>query len=313
MPQQLRVTREIDCRGAAKLGIGGGQNDLEGGKTFYVSCRNGSDSYEGTSPAYPFLTLEKAESMCTTNKHDYIFVQDFWTLTTESPIVFDKSDMHVIGLGSGILFDNGNDIGCLNSSGVAVQISSTATDLELAGFNIGGDGTADAISVVGTANRVHLHHCTMGNNYTCLDGIGEGTAGNMTKWEVDHCLFGGHGLLLGDGINCSCLSSYIHDNIFRNPGVRGIDHGSDWTSYWNNTFFSPLADALDPGWGINLDANTSENLIWHNYGMVVADTSSGATNAENPFRDLTTGDIDTCLNGWCENYDGASRTNPAVA
>jgi len=311
MPQQLRVTRELNATGAALIGVGAGQNHLMGGKTFFVSCNTGSDGNEGTNPSYPLATLERAESLCTTAKHDFIFVQDFWTLTTESPIVFDKTDMHVIGLGSGILFDNGNDIGALSSSGIAVALTG-CTDLELAGFNIGGDSSADAISVIGTTFRVHLHHCTMGNNYACLDGIGEGAAGNMTKWEVHHCLFGGHGLLAGDGINCSCLSSYIHDNIFRNPGVRGIDHGSDWTSYWNNMFFSPLADALDPGWGINLDANTSQNLIWNNHAAVVADQSSGATNAENPYRDLTTGNIDTCLNGWSDNWDGQATVTPAV-
>lgn len=286
------------------IGFGGGQNTLMGGKTYFVNCRSGNDSSPGTNPMEPLLTLEAAEAKCVTNKHDFIFVQDFWTLSTESPIVFDKADMHVIGLGSGILFDNGNDIGALASTGVAVQLEG-CTDLELAGFNIGGDSTADAISVVGTTYRVHLHHCTFGNNYACLDGIGEGAAGNMGKWLVEDCLFGQ--TTTGDCINCSMLSSMIRNCVFTEYPEIGIDMpaGQSWNKIFNNTFFTPIAAAEASGWAIRLRTTAYDNMV---FGNRASDTGDAAGN--NPYRDDSSANHATALNGWGDNQFGGVPYDP---
>jgi len=293
----------IESTGVA-IGFGGGANNLLGGKTYFVNCRSGNDGYPGTNPREPLATLEAAEAKCTSYKNDYIFCQEFWALTTESPIVFDKVHMHVIGLGNGCFWDNGNDIGALDSSGIAVLMSG-CTNLELAGFNIGGDATADAISVAGTTYRVHLHDCTLGNNYACLDGIGEGTEGNMGKWLVERCLFGQ--TLVGDGINCSMLSSVIKDCLFTEIAVKGIDMpaGQSWNKILGCQFFSPIASALDSGWGITLGATSFDNIV-----MGCHATDSGDSGGNEPYRDNSSADAATALNGWSGNMFGNAFIDP---
>jgi len=284
----------------------GAQKDMEGGKTYFVNCNTGSDGYSGRNPNNPLATLEAAEAKCVTAKHDYIIVQDFWTLTTESPIVFNKTDMHVISLGSGILFDNGNDIDSA-AANAAVQLEG-CTDLELAGFNIGGSvsgASYDAITVVGTTFRVHLHHCTFGNNYACLNGIGEGAVGNMGKWLVEDCFFGA--ATAGDGINCSSLSSMVRNCLFYKVALKGIDlpAGQTWNKYLNNQFYSSIALGHDSGWGITLRATCADNMV---YGSRAADTGDSAGNE--PYRDESTDSVATMLNSWCDNMWGADQIAP---
>jgi len=285
----------------------GGLNNLMGGKTYFVNCNTGSDNYAGTNPNNPLLTLEAAEAKCVTAKHDFIFVQDFWTLTTEYPIVFDKSDMHVIGLGSGIRFDNGNDIATAESAS-AVQLEG-CTDLELAGFNIGGNASYDALTVVGTTFRVHLHNCTFGNNYSCLDGIGEGAAGNMGKWEVHDCLFSYNAA--GDGINCSMLSTRIHHNEFRQTAdQRCIDMpaGQTWNTINDNQFYAKVGGDEVDGWAIYIAATCAQNMIFHNFA-----TECGDVSGETAYKDLSSGALNTCLNGWCANYQGTELEDHVFA
>lgn len=290
------------------VAIGFGGQSLMGGKTYFVNCRSGNDNHPGTNPREPLATLEAAEAKCVANKNDYIFAQEFWTLTTESPIIFDKAKMHVIGLGSGILFDNGNDIGAKDSLGIAVVLKE-CTDLELAGFNIGGDATKDAISVIGTTFRVHLHHCTFGNNYACLDGIGEGAAGNMGKWLVEDCLFGI--LTAGDGINCSMLSSYIKNSVFRQKTGKvciDVPAGQTWNTILDNLFYASVAGNEAKGWAITLPATCALNIVKGNRA-----TECGDGTGDNPYLDESAGSLAALLNGWVENYDGNALAVPDYA
>ena len=86
------------------------------GKYFWVDPVNGTDGYEGTSPARAFKTLYKAHSMCTSGNNDCVFLigngaasgtarlslanaQSVDSTVTVGTLVWSKSATHLIGIG----------------------------------------------------------------------------------------------------------------------------------------------------------------------------------------------------------------------
>jgi len=272
-----------------------------GGKTLYVDINNGNDGHEGSDPEFPLAGLEEAYSRCTSEKGDYIFVQNFWTLLAP-PLTINNRDVHIISLGSG-QFDNGNDIdgGAL----AAIVLAAGCQDFELAGFNLGGNGASPAIDLTDHVVRPHIHHCTIGNNYACTDGIHTTAPGNISSGVIDHCLFGNQ--ISSRGIHASITTGMIAHNIFRQPGVEcvaGIIQ-TLWVMIFGNMFFAPIDPILAPGWAVHLDANSSNCFVM---GNIAAER--GEAPGVNPWMDETAAGGNK-LNGWSGNRAGNDCTMPA--
>ena len=272
----------------------------QGGYTWYVDCIAGNNNNEGNDPEWPLADLETAYAKCLTGRGDYIFVQDFWTLT-DPPLTIDISKLHIISLGNGN-FDNGNDL----DGGVLASIALTdnATDFELAGFNLGNNGAAVALDAIGQCNRLHVHHCTFGWNYPCTDGIAFTAGGALIYPSINNNYFGPN--FSNVGISAYFNTGLIFNNIFRQPGVGCIAPaaGSFGLGIFGNQFFSPLGDALAAGWAIDLDATHANSWIHNNFAMETSNPS-----AANPYA-YASGVAGAEANGWCMNYDGNAFRQP---
>lgn len=266
----------------------------QGGKTFYVDERAGNNGHEGTDPDFPLADLVAAYAKCKTGRGDYIFVQDFWTPVPATPLVIAITDVHLISLGNGN-FDNGNDIdgGILAS----IELAEGCNDPELAGFNLGNDGSAVALDVTGQVSRAHIHHCTFGWNYPATEGIYSTPGGALLYPSIDHCYFGPNCSL--QGINAYLNTGLIAHNIFRNPGVGCILLNGFGVGIFGNMMFSPKADSLLVGWAVHLDANTYENWVYHNWAAVRGDSAP-----TNPYQDQSAAAVANSLNGWADNFQG---------
>lgn len=292
MTQQLRVTREVDFTGAAQIGVGGGINNLLGGKTFFVNSSTGSNSYEGTSPAYPLADVATALGKCTTLKHDYIFVQNFSTLT-DPPLTIAKWDIHLIGLGHGG-FDQG--VALNPSNDIAVELGEGACiDLELAGFVLGG-GISQCING-SSIYRIHLHHLGFGTNYAATDGI---KAMSFAHSVVDYCNFDVS--LTGDGIDITdCNRNIFANNTFHNVTGKGIylNLGAQCNKILDNSFGNVIGKA--DGWAIDLAAGSKNNLIAGNRASECGDASQ---DTGEPYYDRSNAALASQLNAWTDNKMG---------
>ena len=287
-----------------------GKNPM-GGKTYYVDCfesagppvkTKGNDNWEGTDPEFPLETLEAAYAKVNPRENDYIFVQNFWALDPVTPLNIQKSKLHIIGIGSGN-FDNGNDID--GGATASLELEEPCQDLELAGFNLGGNGAAAAIVLIGTVFRPHIHHCTIGNNYLCTDGLQNGAGGSISKGTIAHCIFGNQ--ISAKGVNCTFWTGVIAHNLFRQPGSECISiPGSQWVYIFDNMFFKPYATALAAGWAVHLDANTSLCAVMNN----VASEHAADAPAVAPWLDDTDAGAGITDNGWAGNMVGNACTQP---
>lgn len=271
----------------------------QGGYTWYVDCRAGNNNNEGTDPEWPLADVEAAYAKCIASRGDYIFVQDFWTLTAP-PLTIAINDVHLISLGNGN-FDNGNDL----DGGILASIElGECDDFEIAGFNLGNDGSTMALNAIGQNNRAHIHHCTFGWNYSCTDGIAFTPGGALIYPSINNNYFGPN--FTNIGISAYFNTGLIFNNIFRNPGVGCIAPfaGSFGMGIFGNQFFSPLGDVLAAGWGINLDATHANSWVHNNFAMETSNPS-----AQNPYADAS-GVAGAEANGWCMNYDGNAFRQP---
>lgn len=278
----------------------------KGGKTFYVrEGSTGNDSYEGTDPEYPLATIERALTNSTASRGDYIFIQYFSTLDAP-PLTINKRALHIIALSSGN-FDSRNDLN--GGSSVSLNIETAGRDLELAGFNIGNDGTTYGIEVSAgqVMYRCHIHHCTIGNNFTTTDGI---HAVEISQSSIDNCLFGTNGTgITGDGLAVnSYVMTFLVNNIFMNITEKAIDLAAvSGGSIHGNMFYAPIASAESDGWAINIVSGHSV-LVMNNYA-----SQTGDDQGNNPYKDTSTGTITDTTNGWCYNWSGETHTKPAVS
>ena len=276
-----------------------------GGKTFYVDCfesagppakRKGNDNWEGTDPEFPLETLEAAYAKVRDRFNDYIFAQNFWTLSPAVTLVIAKTKLHLIGVGNGN-FDQSLDID--GGAVPSLELATRADDLELAGFNLGNNGSEEALNVTGQVSRVHIHHCTFGWNYGAVDGIGFTPGGALLYPTIEHCYFG-HSLS-GIGISAYLNSGLIAHNIFHKTGAEGIKLGSFNIGIFDNQFFQRTGHGIGTGWAVYLDANCYDCYVYHNWAA-----ERGEASGQNPYRDLTGTGTDDLLNGWADNYDGTS-------
>ena len=239
MPQQIRVSRELDVTGATVLGLG----NWGTGKVLYVDNTTGADGYEGTNPNYPKKTIQSAITACTNWDNDFIFVMRKATsdFTTTTPILMNKHTVHLIGLanmnpqGSLVRLVHTND-----TDNVLEFPLDTGYHCEVAGFGFGGGTTAKGgIGMPdsgATGLGAWIHHCNFGGILTKGTpdfGIHNDDLGSqLFQWTIEDCSFygsggNGNGLISVDGIKIDHVFGasadshlLIRNNIFINiPGV----------------------------------------------------------------------------------------------
>lgn len=282
----------------------------QGGKTYYVNEEIGNNDYEGTDPQFPLATLIAAVAKCVDKKHDYVFVQRLHSVG--ALVEFDKTHVHLIGLNYGG-FVQDNQEGCHINGGAlpAIDFNRASPDhaqyVEIAGFNIDGNGASPAIQITQNVQFIHIHHCEIGNGLegSATYGIYAVPPAEFDLCTIDHCLFG-NGLTQNHLHYCAFTGAIAH-NLFRQPAVGCIaPQGAAWLHIFGNMFFKNRDPALAIGWAVHLDVNTYDCAVMGN----IAAEHAGATLTVVPWKD-DSGAGANANNGWSGNRAGDNCVNPA--
>lgn len=294
------------------------------GHVFWVDGFNGLDTNPGTTPTLPFQTITYALTQCVNDRNDYIMVLDAWQ--EPAAVAINVTRVHIIGLGNYLRPNSNHPFVMLNAAAdhAIFTVSALSNNCEIAGFSLGGGATHAGIeNPGGTPMGLHIHDCVFGHQFagnTPQDGIRVDL--NTTNIRIERCTFLGadagskvDGLITRDGIRLQCAGDprggMIKDNrIMGIPGV-GINLNAPFEDgAWiieDNHFYMPIVDAAPAGWAITLQANVAGCMVNNNHAK---QTGDGTGN--NPYRDLSTGVLATCKNGWGMNYSGPAVISPVV-
>lgn len=290
------------------------------GRVFYVQGFTGLNTNNGIDPGTPFQTIAYALTQCVADRNDYIVVLDAWQ--EAMPIDINITRVHIIGMG----VSPNHPFVMLNAAAdtAIFTVTALANNCEIAGFDLGGGATHAAIeNPGGTPMGLYIHDCIFGHSFagnTPQDGIRIDV--NATNIRIEDCIFLGNeaeggGTLTRDSIRWTSggdpLGGSIKGNIFTGiPGIAinivAVAANSGGFIIVKNKFMAEIADAKAAGWAITLNATVKGSLVGHNMA-----SQTGDDTGNNPYRDLTTGVLATCLNGWVANYAGnALSPGPAV-
>lgn len=274
------------------------------GRVYYVQL-GGADTNNGIDPGTPFLTIQHAIDICVADHNDYIFVLDCYN-ADGATINVDEGMLHIIGLAQPTpgLWPQ------LSGDGTWDVVNLTAAYCEIAGFGFSSAGFA-GISITG-ADRCWIHHCNFAQVGVALqDGI-QGIGGDSPSHSlIEDCYFGRW--ITRDGYRGSPTNTAFRRNIFRDVGTGAVGvginaAGCEIGAIIENYFMKTIGDVPGVGWGITLALGSWSGLIANNHAMQTGDNTG-----TNPYRDLTTGVIGTCTNGWGMNYSGQAVIVPATA
>jgi hypothetical protein len=278
------------------------------GRVFYVDEFNGDNGNEGIDPSAPFATITYALTQCVDDRNDYIIVLDCYDQDTY-PIVINKSMVHIIGRSKQTIL--GNRWPLMNGGGGTgvFQIGSGGKGwVEIAGFAFGNAGGPCILASGGACMGSWIHHCVFGETLAAQDGILGDAPDRPNFTTIEDCIFAG--LLTRDGIRGPTLTKcVIRNNIFREYAGVGVNITGDGEplAVIGNYFYVPIADSAAAGWAITTNGHGC--IFAHNFA-----TQTGDNTGNNPYRDLSTGVLATCLNGWVANYAGnALSPGPAIA
>jgi len=207
MPQQLKVTRKLDVRGARLLGVGG-YPYLSGGKVLFVDYLRGADGYEGTNPDYPKKTIANAflsitDSLTTGWQNDYIFVlaskdQDDAATIYPTVALGAEAHWHLIGISNanptfGVVLGMDSD----NTTAGCITLNNGAgVESEIAGISFGGGETGGGGISVSQTHGLWVHDCYFGHSF-CGDtpdyGIYSADQTNSENMLIEDNWFWGSG------------------------------------------------------------------------------------------------------------------------
>lgn len=308
MPQQIRVSRELDATGATVLGIGNAY--MGGGNVYYVyegAAIPSSDGFEGTNPRYPLTTIQAGIDLCRQRRHDYVIVLDSYDDDT-FPIEMNKRNIHVIGFGYGPFMEGR---GVLDGAGEACfETLTTGGGSEIAGFHMGSTGAADAcINAEGLIWQMWIHHNTFASTILAQDGIGDSLDGaSGTKypayWTIEDNYFD---VQLGrNGIRAYALTRcFIRRNVFRGcAGACIYEHAGSATGpvILDNFFHS---DSTAEGSAITLGGFCADGLISGNHAA-----EDGDEPGNNPYLDNSHNTPASMTNAWGVNWGGITAIEP---
>jgi len=271
-----------------------------GGRAFYVHEVNGSDSNEGTDPQYPLKYIGAAYDLVADAGGDYVFCQYMSTLQETLTITYN--DIHFIALSHGG-FDTGSDLN--GGSSVSVALNTGGYDIEIAGFDIGNDGSEDAIQTNSTAYRSHIHHCSFGACFTVDYAIHCTSMAHMTidnnRFDI-LCTEGG--IWCTDMTSCVIANNIFHMQVDATKGIY-LPTGASNNSIICNIFGALQSNDEADGWAIDLPSGSVRNVIAGNWASECGDGSG-----EDPFRDRSSGAAATKNNAWSANVWGNDWSDP---
>lgn len=275
-----------------------------GGKVFYVHEVNGSGDNEGTDPQFPLQYIGEAYDKITDGAGDYVFCEYMSTL--QETLTITDNDIHFIALSHGG-FDTGCDLN--GGSGVSVALNSGGYDIEIAGFNIGNDGSEDSIQTDSgqVCYRNHIHHCGFGSCFSTDYGIHIVSASHCT---FDNNFFGKLCTEGGIWIYDLTTSVFAH-NIFHmtadaTKGIYVPEAGAaHWCTIIGNVFGALQSNDEPDGWAIDLASGSTNNLMAWN-----AASECGDGSGEDPFRDRSANSAATKNNAWSANVWGNDWSDP---
>jgi hypothetical protein len=291
------------------------------GRVFFVRS-TGDNGNNGVDPGTPFQTITYALTQCTNYNDDYIIVMDATGANEPAwPIVVDVPIVHIIGRWGAPYAEP--SIRAVGAGNPCFQLE--APWIEIAGLELGAGDDATPIiqspAGPGTIGEWWIHNCTFG----WLNGVSFGSYGiwvqnthDAPQCVIENCWF--RGTLAGVGgltSDCIRIEGNATRSIFRNNyfimldtiGIHCIQNGSDIGAIIDNYFYAAIADALAVGWAITMEVGVGNAIIAGNRASQCGDNTGN-----NPYRDLSTGALATCLNGWVDNHAGnALSAGPAIA
>ena len=259
----------------------------------------------GFKPEAPLLTIEAALDLCTNGKHDYILIHDIYNQET-FPVTVDKTTVHIIAMGVSFLARLSMPWCTVNGGANAVfELTAASHYCEIAGFQMGADGSHPCILVSAGVVGPWIHHNAFATQIATQDGIlvdGGDLANGLVEWN----LFGK--ALTRDGIRSGSISELIiQDNIFSRYGGIGLNIGGEPYAVLRNKFYRGWAAiGAAAGWAITM---VGANCIFDENHAA----ESGFDPQNNPFKDTSTGVPGTTKNAWGKNHSGAGSIYPAVA
>jgi len=258
----------------------------------------------GFKPEAPLLTIEAALDLCRNGKHDYILVHDIYNQET-FPVTVDKTTVHIIAMGVSFLARLSMPWCTLSAGPNAVfELTAASHYCEIAGFQMGADGSNPCILVSGGVQGAWIHHNALGTQIATRDGIlvdGGDLANGLVEWN----LFGK--ALTRDGMRGGSLSELIiQDNIFSRYGGIGLNIGGEPYAVLRNKFYRGWgAIGAAAGWAITM---VGANCMFEDNHA----PESGTDPQNNPYKDTSTGVSGTTKNAWGVNWAGTLAITPAV-
>lgn len=277
--QQLEITRSLTFHPGAKVV---GLNGIPGlGRVFYVNGGSDGPTHNGNSgksPSQPKRTVEAAVDLCTANYNDIIYVLNYGSnarAVETFPIAMDTGMVHLIGVGH--TASKWSTIYSHDTNTAAILVSGHRT--EIAGLELGGNGTASGVEFSSGAWGTYVHDCWFG-----VTGDTAGTNGVYIAAGVDppytyieECNFSGYALTgMGVRITGNCTNGFIVKNVFDmcTAGIY-LDGAVGGVRILDNTI---AMDADTANHGIYLGASTSGCMICGNR-VFVGEASPTGTRA----------------------------------
>jgi len=283
----------------------GGRNNV--GKIIHVNgdASLGDDrAGMGFKPEAPLLTMEAALDLCRNGKHDHILVSDCYDQET-FPVLVDKTTVHIIAIGVGFLARLSMPWCTLSAGANAVfELTALSHYCEIAGFQMGADGSNPCILVSGGVQGCWIHHNALATQIATQDGIL--VTGDLANGLVEWNLFGK--ALTRDGMRGGSFSELaIQDNLLSRYGGIGLNLGGEPYAVLRNKFYRGWgAIGAAAGWAITM---VGANCMFDDNHAA----ESGDVPTNNPYKDTSTGVPGTTKNAWGLNYKGAVSTYPDVA
>jgi len=275
------------------------------GHEFYVDGIGGNDSWSGRVRKEPFLKVETAIGHCKDGRHDVIYVIDCFSGET-FPITLTKTCVHILAMGVSREARLSMPW-CTLSAGAAAVFELTAAShyCEIAGFQMGADGSNPCILVSAGVAGVWIHHNALATQIATQDGILV-DGGDLSNGLVEWNLFGK--ALTRDGIRGGSFSELvIQDNILSRYGGIGLNIGGEPYAVLRNKFYRGWAAiGAAAGWAITMAG--ANCMFEDNQASESADVPQN-----NPYKDTSTGVPGTTKNAWGVNYKGAVSAYPDVS
>lgn len=200
------------------------------GSLFFVDATNGSDTYDGLTPAMAKATITAAMALTTSGKDDCIVILDYYLMTNEAaePIPVAKTDIHFIGkpVAAG---ENQNPVLVFPTGDTsAFQLANGANNVSFHNLEIDGGATAACIDTASgyvAAWRVTIDKCNFGVLGNVKYGILVNSGDDLPYLTIKNCYFGQS--ITDDAIEIAgnATRAVIKDNFFGTlaSNKKGID------------------------------------------------------------------------------------------